>query len=420
MIRDRASVALAVMALIVSGCAGTKHAPSSGQRDHYTFQPTFSVEDSQFHRSLDNVGNVTVGGNSAVLLENGDGAFTPMLKDIREAKVSVNLETYILMPDEAGKLFADALSETARRGVPVRILVDALGGKLKELSKGMEAAGVICKSYRPASDYLITGPRSHRKLLIVDGKIGYTGGWGLDKRWLGDARDKTEWHDAAVRVEGPVVAQMQAIFSEDWTFTTGEILAGDTFYPRLEHVGAMQAQAIKSHRGDASSLPQMLYFMAIQSARRSIHIQNAYFLPDELIRMALIAAVERGVDVKIMVPGKHIDVPLVRSASRGQYGPLLKAGVKIYEYQPTMLHSKVAVVDDVFSTIGSINFDARSMSKNAEVSLSFYDRAFAVSVEAMFQRDLERCKEITYEAWHHRGSKARLAEMFSGLFEPLY
>ncbi len=402
------------------GCATMGHSSPSGQRDYYTFTPTFSIEDPQFRRSLDSVGNAMVGGNSAVLLENGDGVFPAMLKDIREAKVSVDFEVYIFMPDEAGKRFAGAFIEAAGRGVHVRLLVDAQGGKLKELGKGMEAAGVNCKSYRPASHYSIGGRRTHRKLAIVDGRIGYTGGFGIDERWLGNARDKTEWHDAAVRVEGPVVAQMQAIFSEDWTFTTGEILAGDAFYPKTEPKGAMQAQALKASKGDASSLPQMLYFMAIQSARTSIHIQNAYFLPDDLIRTALIAAVGRGVDVKVMVPGKNIDIPMVRLASRRHYGPMLEAGVKIYEYQPTMIHSKTAVVDGLFATIGSINFDSRSKSKNAEESLSFYDRSFAALIEAMFQRDLERCKQVTYEAWRHRGTTARLAELFSGLWEPYY
>jgi cardiolipin synthase len=418
--RGALALACALAALAQIGCASMKQTSSSGQRDHYTFAPTFSVDDPQFRRSLDSVGNVMVGGNSATLLENGDGVFPAMLKDIREAKVSIDFEVYIFMPDAAGKLFADAFIEAASRGVQVRLLVDAQGGKLKELGKGMEAAGVICKSYRPASHYAIGGRRSHRKLVIIDGRIGYTGGFGIDARWLGNARDKTEWHDAAVRVEGPVVAQMQSIFSENWTFTTGEILAGDTFYPKTEQTGTMQAQAIKASKGDASSLPEMMYFMAIQSARTSIHIQNAYFLPDTLIQAALIAAVERGVDVKVMVPGMNIDVPMVRQASRQHYGPMLKAGIKIYEYQPTMIHSKTAVVDGLFATIGSINFDSLSRSTNAEESLSFYDRSFAALIEEMFERDLARCKQVTYDAWRHRGSTARFTEIFSGLWEPYY
>jgi cardiolipin synthase len=414
------TLALATAAFAESGCAFmTQMAPKS-QRDHYSFTPSFSVEDPQFRRSLDSVGSVMVGGNAATLLENGDGVFPAIIKDIGEARVSVDIEVYIFNSDEVGRRLAGTLIEAAGRGVQVRLLVDAQGGKLKNLRKEMEAAGVNCESYRPASHYSLVGRRTHRKLVIVDGKIGYTGGFGFDKRWLGDARDKSEWHDSAVRVTGPVVAQMQAIFSEDWTFTTGEILAGNTFYPTTEQAGSMQAQAIKASKGDSSSLPKMLYFMAIQAARKTIHIQNAYFLPDQQIRTALIGAVQRGVDVKVMVPGKQIDVPMVRQASRKHYGPMLEAGVKIYEYQPTMLHSKTLVVDGLFSTIGSINFDVRSMSTNAEESLSFYDRTFAESMEAMFQRDLTLCQEVTFDAWKSRGSSARVTETFSWIWEPYY
>jgi cardiolipin synthase len=414
-------VVLASASLADGGCAITRLAPSA-QRDIYTFRPLFTVEDPQFRRSLDSVGSVMVGGNLAELLENGDGVFPAMIKDIREAKASVNLETYIFKPDAAGKLFADAMIEAARRGVQVRLLIDAHGGTLGSLRKGLEAAGVNCKEYRPLRLYSIygVGRRTHRKLVIVDGRIGYTGGFGIDERWLGNAGDKSEWHDSSVRVTGPVVAQMQAIFSEDWTYTTGEILAGDVFYPGTDLTGAMQSQAIKASRGDASSLPKMLYFMAIQAARKSIHIQNAYFLPDKQIRKALVSAAERGVDVQVMVPGTHIDIPMVRMASRHHYGPLLKGGVKIYEYQPTMLHAKTLVVDGLFSTIGSINFDVRSMSKNAEESLSFYDRSFSETMEAMFQRDLKRCHEVTYEAWRHRGLPARAFELISWIWEPYY
>jgi cardiolipin synthase len=406
-------LALIFAALAESGCA-------SGQRSKFTFEPTFPIEDPQFRRSLDNIGSVIVGGNAAELLENGDGVFPAMLKDIRDAKVSVELEAYIFKPDEAGRLFADAMIETAHRGVQVRLLIDAQGGKLGILRKELEAAGVLCKDYRPAPQYGIFGRRTHRKLMVVDGKIGYTGGFCIDKRWLGNARDKTEWHDSSVRVTGPVVSQMQAVFGEDWTFTTGEVLAGDRFYPKTTATGSIESQAVKASKGDASSLPKMLYFMAIQAARKSIHIQNAYFLPDEQIREALVSAAQRGVDVKVMVPGRHIDLPPVRQASRLHYGTLLEGGVKIFEYRPAMIHSKTLVVDGIYSTIGSINLDTRSMSENAEVSLSFYDRSFSDAIEAMFQRDLKLCDEVTYEEWKHRGCGARFFELFSSWFEPLY
>jgi cardiolipin synthase len=213
---------------------------------------------------------------------------------------------------------------------------------------------------------------------------------------------------------------MQAIFAEDWTYTTGEILAGDKFYPHIDPSGNLPAQAIKVSRGDSSSLAEMLYFVAIQSAAKSIHLQNAYFLPDDQVRDALENAVRRGVDVKVMVPGSHIDIPLVRMASRLHYGDMLQAGVKIYEYTDTMLHNKTAVVDGIFSIVGSINFDGRSMRTNAEDSVALYDSGFAARMEAVFAEDLKHCHEVTYEAWKKRGLHLRLIELFSAFFTPLY
>ncbi len=405
-----------VAALFLGGCS-TLHPE---QRSTYALNARLAVDDPAFLRSLDNFGGTMVRGNDAQLLEDGDGVFPAMLRDIAAARFTVNLETYIYQNDEAGRLFADALMAASRRGVQVRLMPDAQGSKLGKLRDELLAAGVICRDYRPARTHAYYGRRTHRKLLIVDGRIGYAGGFCIDRRWLGKARHKEEWHDSTARITGPVVAQMQAIFGEDWTYTTGEILAGESFYPKLETSGGMTAHTMKASKGDASSLPKMLYFMAIEASRKSIHIQNSYFLPDEQIRAALIAAARRGVEVKVMVPGAHTDVPPVRLASRHDYGELLQGGVRIFEYQPTMIHSKTMVVDGLFSTIGSINLDARSMSKNAEESVSFYDSRFAASVEAMFGRDLKLCHEITYDAWKHRGFPARFFEMFSSWFEPLY
>ena len=223
-----------------------------------------------------------------------------------------------------------------------------------------------------------------------------------------------------VRATGPVSAQMQAIFSEDWTYTSGEILAGDKFYPRIEPAGSVEAQGIKVSRGDSSSLAKILYFLAIQSARKSIHIQNAYFVPDRQIREALVQAARRGVDVRIMIPGRHIDMPFVRMASRIHYGELLTGGVKVFEYNRTMMHNKDAVVDGLFSTIGSINFDARSLRENEEESLVFYDRDFAARLEATFEADEKYCREVTYESWKRRGFAQRVGELVSVFFQPLY
>ena len=416
MMRRIPTLVLLAAALVHAGCS-TLHPE---QRSTYSLNAPLAVDDPAFVRSLDNFGGTLVAGNDAQLLENGDGVFPAMLRDIAHAQSTVNLETYIFKDDEAGRMFADALMAASRRGVQVRLMPDAQGSKLGKLREELIAAGVICRDYRPARTHAYYGRRTHRKLLIVDGRIGYTGGFCIDRRWLGRARHKGEWHDSTARITGPVVAQMQSIFGEGWTYTTGEILAGEKFYPTLDPAGAMAGHAMKASKGDASSLPKMLYFMAIEGSRKSIHIQNSYFLPDDQIRAALIAAARRGVDVKVMVPGPHADVPPVRLASRHDYGELLQAGIRIFEYQPTMIHSKNLVVDGLFSTIGSINLDARSMSKNAEESVSFYDRRFAASLEAMFERDLKLCREVTYDAWKNRGFSARFFEMFSSWFEPLY
>ena len=405
-----------------SGCTVINNLIGSEKRDVYKFDNPFTAEDPSFRRSLEALGNPIVGGNKAELLKNGDEIFPAMTREIRAAKRSVNLEIYIFQPDEAGRQFADAMIDAAKRGVQVRFLIDSWGSKLGDLEQPLKNAGVNVRKYRPVRLFSIykVGKRTHRKILVIDGRIAYTGGVGLSKQWLGDARNKREWRDTQVRVEGPVVAQMQSIFSEDWTYTTGEILAGDQFYPRLENDGGVLSQAIKASRGDASSLAKMMYYVAIQSAAKSIHIANAYFLPDKQVREALVKAVGRGVDVQVMVPGRHIDLPMVRFASWGHYGDMLQGGVKIYEYRHTMIHNKTMVVDGLYSTIGSINFDARSMNRNAEESLAFLDRGFAAKMEEMFEEDKKRCKEITYVNWKKRGFGKRLAETVFWIWEPYY
>ncbi|MBV8201455.1 MAG: cardiolipin synthase B, partial [Acidobacteria bacterium] len=370
----RRLLAAAALALaLLSGCTST-----ATKRHVYHFNHPVPPDEPAFRRALDSFGFLMVKGNRAELLANGDQIFPAMIKAIEGAKQSVNLESYIFSADRAGAMITNALVDAARRGVEVRVLVDGTGGKLGALADQMKKAGVDLRIYHPIRPWNVMriGQRTHRKILVVDGTVCFTGGLGIEERWLGNARNPNEWRDTQVEVWGPVTAQMQAIFGENWTYTTGEILAGDKFYPPIEPAGNLEAQAIKVSRGDASSLAKMLYYVAIQSAVKTVHIQNAYFLPDPQIRQALVKAAQRGVDVRIMVPGKHIDVPLVRMASREHYGELLQGGVKIYEYLPTMMHSKTAAFDGIFSIVGSINFDTRSMEKNAEESLTFYDRGF--------------------------------------------
>ncbi|MFL6264099.1 MAG: phospholipase D-like domain-containing protein [Thermoanaerobaculia bacterium] len=393
------------------------------KRNVYQFDHPFAVKDPAFRRSLDTFGNTMVGGNSAEILDNGDAIISSMAAAIREAKVTVNLESYIFKNDKAGEMFAQPLIEAARRGVEVRVLVDGTGSSHSWPILGrMRQAGAKVYVFHPLGLWSLynIGWRTHRKILVVDGAVSFTGGFCIADNWLGDARNPKEWRDMMVRVAGPVSAQMQAIFSQDWTYTTGEILAGDKFYPRLAPAGTIEAQGIKVSRGDSSSLASIFYVVAIQAAEKSIYIQNAYFVPDPQIREALIAAAKRGVDVRIMVPGRHIDMPLVRMASRRHYGELLKAGVRILEYNRTMMHQKGAVIDGLFSTIGSINFDGRSLRANEEDSLAFYDQDFAARMEATFADDEKHCREVTYQSWKRRGLEQHLAELVSVFFQPLY
>jgi cardiolipin synthase len=396
---------------------------SADKRSDYKYDHPLAVEDAAFRRSLDAFGNAMVAGNRAEILNNGDAIFPAMTAAIGDAKRTVDLESYIFKDDKAGGIIAAALMDAARRGVEVRVLVDGTGSSRSwPLLDRMRQAGVKAYVYHPIrlwSLYKI-GRRSHRKILVVDGTVSFTGGFCIADDWLGDARNPKEWRDMMVRATGPVSAQMQAIFSENWTYTTGEILAGDKFYPPITPAGELLAQALKVSRGDSSSLAEMLYILAIRSARKSVHIQNAYFVPDAQLREALVQAARRGVDVRVMVPGRHIDMPLVRMASRLHYGELLTGGVRILEYNRTMMHNKDAIIDGIFSTIGSINFDPRSLRENAEESLSFYDRDFAARLDATFAADEKDCREVTYASWKRRGFEQRLAELVSGLFQPLY
>jgi len=405
-----------------SGCALSTALLGAEKRDDYVFHEHLRVTDPEFQRSAEALGNPLVGGNAVTLLENGDEIFPAMVHDIRSATRSVDLETYIFQPDHAGRMIADALIFAARHGVEVRLLVDAWGSKFKDLQQEFEAAGVEAKRYRPIRLFSINkvGRRTHRKILVVDGRIAYTGGLGIDDRWLGNARNTQEWRDTQVRAAGPVAAQMQAIFAEDWTFTTGEILAGERFYPTIPASGAVLSQAVKASRGDSTSLAKIMYYLAIRCATKSIHIENAYFLPDEQVRKALTGAAARGVDVQIIVPGRHIDLPMARFASWVHYGELLEGGVHIWEYSPTMMHNKTMVVDGLYATVGSINFEERSMNTNEEESLAFYDAPFAARMEAMFDQDRRRCAEITYEVWKHRGFPKRISEIVFWAFEPYY
>jgi cardiolipin synthase len=388
------------------------------KRTSYTYKPDYGVDSAQFRRSLDVLGTEMVPHNRAVVLQNGAEFFPAMLDAIRAARASVNMEMFIFNKGEIAAEFARALAAKAQKGVEVRLLLDDWGSHPGDLEDLMTKAGVNLQWYKPLRIYSIyrLGNRTHRKILTVDGLIGFTGGVGIDDRWRGNANNPKEWRETMVQVEGPVVAQLQSIFTEDWVHTTGEVLHGEKHFPSTPPAGEMLAQAISASRSDASSMAKLLYYMAIQAARKSIWIENAYFVPDGQIRRGLVHAAGRGVDVRVLVPGKHIDIPIVRMASQFHYGELLDGGVRMYEYQPTMMHNKVMVVDGIWTTIGSINFVNRSMKKNAEANLAIYDRGFAEIVGKTILGDIEKSKLLTKKMWKKRGLLARLGETVFWLF----
>jgi cardiolipin synthase A/B len=412
------AVVLLAVVLTGSGCSYI----FSEKRTFYQYEPAYGVASPEFRRSLEALGSPMVDNNAAALFENGDACFGAMLDAIHKAQRSVNLELYIFDHGEVATRFAEALAGRARAGVEVRVLVDSFGSNLGSLQDLLQAAGANVSEFKPLRIYSIfkVGNRTHRRILTVDGRVGFTGGIGVDDRWKGDARNPREWRDTMVRVEGPVVAELQHIFLEDWLHTTGEVLHGDAQFPGVGPVGDKLVQAIGSSRTDQSSIAKLVFYMAIQAARERIWIENAYFVPDRQIRDGLLRAAARGVDVKVIVPGKYIDSPNVQLASRFHYGELLDGGVQVYEYQPTMMHNKVMVVDSIWSSIGSINFVNRSMRKNAEVSLTIYDRAFAFEVERMVERDLARCEVLSKQAWKKRGLLPRIGEVFFWLFSDNY
>ena len=377
----------------------------------------YTLDDPQFRREMAvMLGPGIVPGNQVVDLENGDGIFPAMLEAIRSAKKTITFETYIYWSGAIGQEFADALSERARAGVAVKLMIDWAGSiKMEDaMLEQMRAAGVEVHQYRPLRWYNLgrLNNRTHRKLLVVDGRVGFTGGVGIADQWSGHAQDADHWRDMHFRIEGPVVAQMQAAFNDNWIKTTGEVLNGGDYFPPLQRVGDMDAHMFVSSPTGGSESMHLMYLMAIAAAERSIDLQAAYFVPDDLIIKALLAARHRGVRVRVNLPGKHIDSETVRLASKAHWGELLLAGVEIYEYQPTMMHNKLLIVDGEMTSVGSTNFDVRSFRLNDEASLNVYDPAFAARMTDVFEADLKPTVRYTYQMWKRRPLKEKLVEKF--------
>ncbi|HVE52125.1 MAG TPA: phospholipase D-like domain-containing protein [Ramlibacter sp.] len=383
----------------------------------------YPVDDPQFYRAMGMLlGPDIVKGNRVTALMNGDEIFPAMLEAIRGAKKTVLFETFIYWSGEIGDEFAAALSERARAGVKVHVLLDWVGSiKVdRDLLDKMKAAGVEAHMFHPLRWYNLgrINNRTHRKLLIVDGCVGFTGGVGIASPWTGHAQDADHWRDCHFRVEGPVVAQMQSVMLSNWSKTTGYILHGADYFPVLEPRGDIEAQMFHSSPSGGSESMQLMYLIAITAAVKTIDIASAYFVPDEMARGALVAALNRGVRVRIITPGKHTDQPAVRYASRSLWGDLLKAGAGIYVYRHTMYHCKMVLVDGLLSSVGSTNFDPRSFHLNDEANLNVYDRGFTQQLTEVFEQDLQRCKHVTLEDWEARPSLEKAREWSTSLLAP--
>lgn len=380
----------------------------------------YSLEDPRFAHELGVLlGPEFVEGNRHKVLRNGDEIFPAMLAAIRSGKTSINFETYIYWSGAIGQEFADALAERSRQGVKVHVLLDWVGSAKVEqnLVDEMRAAGVDIHKFHPPhwSHLGRLNNRTHRKLLVVDGRVAFTGGVGIAPQWSGNAQDPGHWRDTHFQIEGPVVAQMQSVFLDNWIKVTGNVLHGPDYFPALEPTGTARAQMFSSSPTGGSESMQLMYLLAITAASRSIDLSASYFVPDELAIHALVNAMKRGVKLRIVVPGKHMDSETVRSASRAKWGPLLLAGAVIAEYQPTMYHCKVMVLDGLLVSVGSTNFDNRSFRLNDEATLNIIDADFGRQQTAIFEADLANSLVVDYSQWKDRPLREKFSERFAAL-----
>ncbi|MDQ6638400.1 MAG: phospholipase D-like domain-containing protein [Pseudomonadota bacterium] len=380
----------------------------------------YSIESAQFVQELGVLlGPAVVGGNRCRVLLNGDEIFPPMLAAIRGALKTITFESYIYWAGDIGSAFADALSERAKAGVAVHVLLDWLGSeKMKEeLIDELKLAGVQVRRFHAPKWWELGrfNNRTHRKLLIVDGRVGFTGGVGIAPSWTGHAQDPEHWRDTHFEVEGPVVAQMQSVFLDNWIKVAGEVLHGTDYFPEIGAAGTSRAQMFSSSPTGGSESMELMYLLAITASSKTIDLSAAYFVPDLLPRRALVAAMKRGVRLRIIVPGKHIDSEAVRLASRDRWGELLAAGATIAEYQPTMYHCKVMIVDGLFLSVGSTNFDNRSFRLNDEATLNILDASFAAEQTVIFEADLARSRPLTFAQWNDRPWLEKVGDWFANL-----
>ncbi len=393
-----------VVLLIGVTLLGLAHTSCARVQAHYLL-PKLAVADPSFLPTMEAYTSTALDGNTVDLLLNGDEIFPAALEAIRSARETITYEQYFYEEGPIGLELAEALAERCRAGVRAHILLDGFGTLLIPAAyrDSMERAGCEVSTFRPLSPLVLLTPfgfgrgnnRSHRRILVVDGRVGFTGGVGVSPKWLGNGRKEGHWRQTDVRIEGPVVASLQGAFVENWLEATGNVLGGEPYFPPLSRRGSVFAQVVRS-----------------SPLRRSIYITNPYFLPDQRMTRALTEASERGVRVVLLLPGA-IDNKIVRQASRSHFGPLLEAGVEIYEYQAGWLHAKTMTVDGIWATIGSTNLDTRSFALNDEVNAVVYHNEVVGQLEKVFADDLTYSRKIDLEQWRSRGFLDRLLEILS-------
>ena len=406
----KAAVACAATGFFVYLVTPQEHIP------RYGLDADFDVQSHEFLTSVVGATGVPfMANNRIVIYNNGDEFYPAMLQAVQRAQNTITMEAYIYWAGDIGRKFAKEFAARASEGVTVKLLLDAVGSSTigKEILGILKDAGCEVAWYNPVRLSTIgrLNNRTHRKSLIVDGRVAFTGGAGIADHWTGSAQDKDHWHDIQISIEGPGAFGLQTGFAQNWLDTTGELVSGADYFPPIHKAGPTAAQTVLSTPESGSSAVRVLYYLSIVSARKKIYIANPYFIPDDSATEILIDAKRRGVDVKIMVTGIHNDMRISRYSSIHLYGKLLEAGVEIYEYNRTMLHQKTMVVDGIWSTVGTTNFDNRSFALNEESNVSLYDRRFAAQLEDIFIRDLENCDQVTLEAWRRRGLKTRLFGM---------
>jgi cardiolipin synthase A/B len=362
-------------------------------------------------------------GHRIEQLLNGNGTYPRLWADLRAAQRSITVQMYFTKPGKLADSLSSVLSERARAGVRVLLLLDAFGSQSmkKQWADDLRTAGVEVRLLRKLRWYSLhnAGDRSHARVVVVDGRVGYTGGFGIADYWLGNGRSKDQWRDSNVRFEGPAVAELQAAFAAAWVEATGILLVDDRFFPRRESQqasGSALAGLLYTTPTTGSTIAERFLALTLAGATKTLFITNSYFVPDDDFRDLLIATAKRGVDVRVLTANKETDVRMTWYAGRARYPELLAGGVKIYEYQPTALHAKTIVADGIWGTIGSMNFDNRSLAFNNETNLVVWDRAFGALMDSTYIDDLRRSRQITLDQVKRRPWTERLVELGASVF----